>query len=671
MMLLLLMAQAAAVPVAPAATEQGVISYPPAFFAAQQPSNALDMLNRIPGFNLDTGDSVRGYEGAAGNVLIDGQRPASKTDALDEILKRLQAGQVERIDLIRGGAPGIDMQGKSVLANVIRKAGGGQRLLVAVANNHAPDGRNGLAARLEGSGGLGGARKWEFGSYIGKQIDDGSGPGRGQRIYADGRPPVTSHIDSEGDGFNAFATGAVDTPLLGGKLRLKGRLARNKFKYDEDNILLTPVPGLETADDVDVTEDTEIGGSFDRDLNARTKLELVALRQTHGRDLTSIFATSGEVDDFRLDRDSTETIGRAVLKYRFSERLSLEAGGEAALNKLDSKTRFSINGAAIALPAADVQVEEKRSELFAKGAWRPTSQWTLDGGVRYESSTISSEGDVVLGKTLHFVKPRLAASWQPVAATQLRLRLEREVGQLNFNDFVASANLNTGTGITAGNPDLNPEQAWVAEAAIEQRFWGSGVIVLTARHYELKDAVDRGPVFTATGVFDRPTNIGDGTKDELAVQLTIPFERFGLVGAQLKGDVTRRWSKVIDPTTRAKREISGLRPIEWNASFSYDMPQHHLTWGADAFGAWRERYYRFNQIETSKLKTYVKPFAEWRPRPDLNLRVELPNITSRGFHRTVLTYPGPRGQGARPDVEDRDVQFGRMFYFRVRKTFAG
>ena len=84
---------------------------------------------------------------------------------------------------------------------------------------------------------------------------------------------------------------------------------------------------------------------------------------------------------------------------------------------------------------------------------------------------------------------------------------------------MASANLNTATGITAGNPDLNPEQAWVLEAAFEERFWSSGVIVLTARHSKLTDVIDRGPVFTTDGVFDRPTNIGEGTKDELSAEL--------------------------------------------------------------------------------------------------------------------------------------------------------
>ena len=44
-------------------------------------------------------------------------------------------------------------------------------------------------------------------------------------------------------------------------------------------------------------------------------------------------------------------------------------------------------------------------------------------------------------------------SWSPLEMTQLRLRLEREVDQLNFSDFVAAGGLNQAGGVTAGNLD--------------------------------------------------------------------------------------------------------------------------------------------------------------------------------------------------------------------------
>lgn len=57
-----------------------MLVFDPAFFADSRPDTALDMIARLPGFGLDTGDSDRrGLAGTAGNVLIDGVRPSTKS----------------------------------------------------------------------------------------------------------------------------------------------------------------------------------------------------------------------------------------------------------------------------------------------------------------------------------------------------------------------------------------------------------------------------------------------------------------------------------------------------------------------------------------------------------------------------------------------------------------
>src|ERR1051325_3652350 len=92
----ILMCLAAALP---ARAETGIILYPASFFEAAPPATANDMLSRLPGFTLDTGNSARGFAGTAGNVLIDGTRPTAKTDDLQTILTRIPAGDVDRIEL--------------------------------------------------------------------------------------------------------------------------------------------------------------------------------------------------------------------------------------------------------------------------------------------------------------------------------------------------------------------------------------------------------------------------------------------------------------------------------------------------------------------------------------------------------------------------------------------
>ncbi|OIQ77140.1 hypothetical protein GALL_411690 [mine drainage metagenome] len=163
---------------------------------------------------------------------------------------------------------------------------------------------------------------------------------------------------------------------------------------------------------------------------------------------------------------------------------------------------------------------------------------------------------------------------------------------------------------------------------------------------------------------------GDGTEDELKLGLTLPLAKLGVPGGRLQGESTWRRSAVIDPTTHQSREISGLKPQVWEGHFSQDLPQWKTTWGLDAYGAWRKTYYRFNEIQTDKLKTYVTLFAEWKPQPDTALRVEINNITSRGFHHILTDYAGPRGTNPITTIDDRDIQFGPMVHIRLRKTFG-
>jgi outer membrane receptor protein involved in Fe transport len=661
-----LLAQAAAT----APPIEGVISYPPAFFAAQRPANAKEMLGRVPGFTLDDGSSVRGFEGAAGNVLIDGRRPSSKSDNLDGLLERIAAGKVERIDLIRGGAPGVDMQGKSVIANVVLRKDSASRGKAEVEAFDPGDGRHFGALKFEASGG--GDRSWEISSLYGRGYSGLYGQGVGQTATSDGRPGRRTRIDTEGDGPLRQFTGAYELPLAGGQLRVNSLIYNDNFKFEEDTVDVAS-SAVDSYDELNPNRTREVGVNYTRALSMRTKLELVGLHQVTGFGLLAISTTPDSRETFDVDRTTRETIARAVLKQAWSPALSGELGAEAADNRLRSVSALEADGVAIPLPGADVFVRERRAEAFAKASWRISTAWSLDGQVRYERSTIHADGDVQLGKTLSYVKPRLVATWSPRPSTQLRLRGEREVGQLDFDSFVASGSLNNATGVTAGNPDLEPERAWVAEAAVEQRFWDRGSLVLTATHAEIQGVVDRGPVFTPTGVFDRPANIGDGSRDVLRVDLTLPLERLGLKGGQLKGFVTRRWSQVDDPTTLVSRGISGLRPVEWEMKLTQDLPAHDLTWGAELYGGYQNTLYRFNAADKYKLDPFLMTYVEWRPRPDINVRAELGNITKRGYRQTNTTFSGLRdaAQAGPARLSDRNYHFGRIVYLRVRKSFGG
>lgn len=643
----------------------GVISYPASWFADMHPNTALDMIARLPGFSLDDGDAVRGFAGAAGNALIDGERPSSKSDSLENILQRIPAADVDRIELIRGGAPGIDMQGRTVLANVVRKKGDSRQLVVSgsetlfTQDGHSVPGGGFTYTQKSGPRTFTAALS-RYTSY-----DDSVGDGRITTTYPDGA------VDSEqartsGTGGGVGLTSSYQGPLLGGSLQANLKLEETYFKQGQSYGWPTPD---QVVNDRSRSHDGEIGAGWDRKWG-KLELEVTGLhRQEH--DFAGEVADSPGLQDVQsVVQDTGETIGRLTLRYPVLSTLTLEGGGEYAFNSLDGKTELQENGAPVVLPSSDVRVTEARGEGFLQGVWKITPRLTLEAGARFEWSTITETGDSPLERSFFYPKPRAVLTWTPDKDSQVRLRVEKKVGQLNFSDFVSSADLKTSV-VNAGNPDLRPDQRWEYEASWERRFWGKGALVITATHAEITDVVDLIPVVGDGYAFDAPGNIGSGTDDTLDVELTLPLDRLHLPHAQIKSSNVWRVSQVTDPLTGDKRRISGERPWTQNTEFSQDIPRWRLTWGAIWDRVWHEDYFRLEEVDRYVISApFVEVYGEYKPRPDLTLRLELTNLVPYTFTRDRQIYDAPRDVAGASVVEHRVIQSSQRVYFKVRKTFG-
>ena len=664
---------------APAGGDQ-VTSYPPSFFTAVRPNTALDMINALPGFTFDGGGAVRGFAGAAGNVLIDGERPATKTDGLDEILRRIPASSVARIDLIRGGAPGIDMQGKTLIANVIRKDGDGLHLTTAAQVVALYNGKFDYALRLEGAK-RSGSTAWEFGAYFGTGADDGTGSGPRTITDAAGRVTRSGVEHYFGEQGTDKVNGAVETPMLGGRLRLEGSYLHQPYVSLRDDTLTGP-PGDE-LEIYHLTQDTgELGARYDKSLGPLGSVEVFALQQFSRYASLDQFDDEGDIQVFKLGKRGGESILRGTWSFSPRPNLTLESGLEGDYNWQTIRTTVTDQGAPIPVPAANVLVKEYRGEAFVDATWRPKSTLTLEVGTRIEASKIASTGDVTSSGVFVFPKPRAVVTWAPDGADQAQLRVEREVSQLDFMNFAASGTL--ATGVHAGNPTLTPPQDWVVEASYDRRFWGGGDIGFALRHYWLSDAIDRAPFCaTVTGAivpppcdpsltFDAPANIGSGSRVEAGVSLTLPTDRLGLKQGQLIVRATWRRSRVIDPSTGRPREISGLHPVDGELHYTQNLPGLRSHWGFDAYPAWRQTYYYFSEVDTQRLGIWLDAYVEYKPREDLALKLEADNLATHGGEYIRAFYDPFRdvGGGQLSSVDNRSPRFGPELTFHVRKTFG-
>lgn len=658
-----------ATPAAARAGEDAVTAYPAAFFAASQPYSAFDMLERLPGFAFDPGDAgVRGFGGASGNVLIDGKRPTSKQESLEAVLRRIPARSVARIDLIRPGAGGVDMQGRTLVANVVRRTEAATRARIETGLAAFPNDRLAPRVALEGSR-RGNGRLLEASLSAERKIDDEKGRGPRRRIDPDGAPlRLAQYRENQ---WTDQAEGAVgyERGLWSGKLRLDGSVRAERTRANILERESFPQSSAEVVGERENVAEAEVGGHYEGPLAGPWAVEGLALshwRRTRGRDQSE---EGPDSEIARVALDARETVVR-LLARRQGPNLTLEVGGEAALNTLLSHNGLSRNGADILLPSAAVRVEEQRGELFAKTTWRVGPRLTLEAGGRFEASRLTQTDDGRVVKSLSDLKPRLVATWRPSPADELRLEIERRVGQFDFEDFVSSASLTSNT-VTAGNPDLEPDRTWRATLAWERRFAGDGAVVVTLRHDEIEGVVDRVPVIGPGFAFDAPGNLGHGTRDEARITAAIPLGSVGLAGVLLKADGLWRRSRVEDPATGAPRRISGEPAFEGALHLTQDLPAWRLRWGADVALARTEVEYLFNEVKLDRTAARVSLFAEYRPAPAWNIRLHADNLTSGRVDRRREQYGGLRGLQPLRRIETRSLDFGPSAGVTIQRTIGG
>ena len=123
------------------------IVYPSEYFAEYAPVTALDMLNRIPGMdassisrssgggggrssssggsrggsfaNVSRGGRGLGSGSSGVQILINGKRTAGKNNDTEAQLRRVDAGQVDYIEIIRGTSGDLDVRGSTQIANIV------------------------------------------------------------------------------------------------------------------------------------------------------------------------------------------------------------------------------------------------------------------------------------------------------------------------------------------------------------------------------------------------------------------------------------------------------------------------------------------------------------------------------------------------------------------------
>lgn len=556
------------------------------------------------------------------------------------------------------------MQGQGVVANVIRKSGASSSQAIQLFSKTYFDGFLGGFARAEAawkSGGLSAE-----GQLSGRRdLAPDSGDGRLSRVRPGASPYEAGDFDARTDSRSVQFNGAAERKGAVDVLRLNASAERDTSNRRERARLnpligggfeeLTRIRGSDT--------ELEINADYERPIVSNLSLQVTGLQRIERETLRASSVTPRRVQSSEESGRSSESIARGVLRWTRPWG-SIEAGGEGALNTLNAKAALVLAGQPAPVPSSNVRVEEQRGEAFLTGSYRPLPGLSLETGVRIETSTITQSGGASQEKTLTFIKPRASLSWGR-GDRQVRIRLERTVGQLDFEDFAASSEFDADS-VTAGNSDLEPERSWVSELALEQRFWSTGAAVLTITHGQIDKVVDLIPV---AGRFDGPGNIGSGTRDEARLNLNVPLAKLGAGAATLRFTGAWRQSRVTDPVTGISRRISGQRPFEAELEVVRSLPPLKSTIGLEASLGYEETFYRINEIRRIEEAPQLKFFWDWTPRPDLLMRFQFENVTARDRVRTRTVFVGPRSAGVIDFREHRSTRLSRIVTARARFLF--
>jgi hypothetical protein len=667
---------AALLAAAPAMAQQvdgAVTHYAAAFFAQYRPVTALDMVRHVPGFSYDPGDTtLRGLEAASGNVLVDGRRPAEKTVSLDDVLQRIPADAVERVDVVRGPTAGIDMLGRPVVANVVLRAGGGETAVTASLNGYG-DGRIAPGVSADLSRDLGQGRSLAISVGLSRYVETTKGDGRRVRLDPVGRLLERADIRSSAGGTTGNLRTTFKTTALGGRLTLNGNVLVTDYQHmQRDTTVGPPVVSARLDEDLGGwlggQGDAELGAGWTRRWSDSIDSDTTLLARIGRKTFTSALAAPGGPIDFAEKDKTSEMLARTSIHARLDSAITLQLDGEISRNRLQARSALSIAGNSIALPNARATVVEVRQNMGGQIDWALSKPLSIELALHYERAAITADTGTLSARAYPYLRPRGQLALSLEGGHQLRLRVEREVGQLDFANFAAAAQLDKGI-VAAGNVALRPQTSWIAEGRWEWHGATRTNLALTLRRAWLRDVVDRVPVRTTDGsvTFDSPGNIGSGRQDIAIASATLPFTGFGLRGAELKLDGTARRSRVTDPTTGRQRGISGEKPYELTATFHQDLPRYKAAWALAADAGWRTRTYLFNEIDDAGQTLRLSASIDWNPTPLWAVHAELADAWGRRDHRTISAFAGARDRYALLYRDRRSLSVGPAVLLRVRR----
>ncbi len=697
---------------APAAPSQNA-SYGPEFFAGYSVNTAEDMLRVIPGVQAivneqNTQQEQRGFGSGGARILLNGRRFPGKSNEIGGNLRRIPFESVARIELISGQAEGISVASQGILVNVVLREGAslaGAGTWEANARIQDEEGRTEFDGLLSYKGSWGALSYsaaierivWSQANLV--MFTWGDRTRDETYFYPDGSILESRFQDHTRTHDKWNYTGGLTYDFHGGARAELNAFYESRVVLQLNDTTFTRYSptGAVTLTGLDEQNSRpsgpakayEFGGEYTDTIGAGALQALVIARGERriSNDFRNLITPAGKTELNRThnDNNTTEEIARVVYTLPLRAGQSVEIGGEAARNGLDSDLLafFDRDGDGLldVTPNQHAEVQEKRAELFATHRWAVTPALSLESTLNYEFSGITSAfetagtSSVTPKRRLSFPKPRFDLRYRTSPQVQYRLRLERTISQLQFGNFVPSINFENNV-LVEGNPFLEPEKVWTAEAGYERRLPGdAGLLEARAFYNDITDAIDRTPIQLARGgIVSVQGNIPSAHAYGAEVKMSVRLGFLRMPYSLLSFRYLAQRSKVRDPFTGEIRRLGSDRKYQFDVSYRQDLRGLGASWGF-SFKDTGVSSYSTDLVGLNLQQQYlaVEPVLEAFVEKSLSgatvLRIEVQNLSgvderrSRFYSRYGVT-PAPvlRSEAY---TEDRDIRFA----VRLRGVF--
>jgi iron complex outermembrane receptor protein len=618
-----------------------------------------EVLGKLPGVELGATGSdgtmsqrARGMSRDSVQILVDGERSAGGARMAAAILGRLPAGELERVEILRGSSAEYG-GGAPVTVNLVMKKAVSKRSTALKAAVGYRGSEPNAQFTLTENGGEGG-----FGWTLPLTLNLHRIPAQSDKERQDTTAGTRTLWQQESEkGTFSFR-----------ELALSPRMT---WKDGGDSLTISPTlfDGLGRRNSdmtqtayADPAAGTGLAFNGDRSSREESRRRLLRLR-AEGEKLLGASKLSARAsfnngkrtsDVVRTSRDATlaSTIStehgdshenETNLALRLDRPVGehLVAVGLEHINLRRSDDQLFTGSFAAATSA---QAKERQSVAWVQDDWKVLPSTTLTYGVRGESIALDSEGTT---QQHGLVMPSLAVRWEPVDQWVMRSSVGTGLKMPRLEEIsnTISPSTSANTPVEAdrrGNPDLRPERSVNFEAVLE-RYLAEDAGVLGANLYarSTQDFTERRVQLEGTRWVDRPYNEGRARHWGFELDGKVRTDNLGWKGATVKAHLTLPLARVDDPRRGVARMARDTPRYVLSAGLDQSLPRLQSSYGLSLQQSGRsETDIPGEQHALTRAKTTLDAFWLYKLTPKYNLRVSGQNLLATDTVREMVYTSG-------------------------------